>query len=149
MIHSARPTLSPVAKIVFASFCFARFWKVTDGRTDICKNNYPYRPWMWVGRVDQYNIFTFLLYYLQQEAEEDREPLLPQERIHLGRWAWHGQQGPSDLQTQVRLMPLHRWGDDAGTQKLSHLNWEGFFWVIKNMNPYKICPPPPPAGGVA
>ena len=33
MIHSARPTLSPVANIVFALFCFARFWKVgTDGR---------------------------------------------------------------------------------------------------------------------
>ena len=28
MIHSARPTVSPVANIVFALFCFARFWKV-------------------------------------------------------------------------------------------------------------------------
>ena len=34
MIHSARPIVSPVANIVFALFCFARFWKVgTDGRT--------------------------------------------------------------------------------------------------------------------
>ena len=55
MIHLARPTVSPVANIVFALFCFARFWEVgTDGRTDnICKNNDPYRPWLWVGHVDQ------------------------------------------------------------------------------------------------
>ena len=36
MIHSAKPTVSPVVNIVFAwkLFCFARFWKVgTDGRT--------------------------------------------------------------------------------------------------------------------
>ena len=34
MIHSARPIVSPVANIVFALFCFVRFWKVgTDGRT--------------------------------------------------------------------------------------------------------------------
>ena len=33
MIHSARPTVSPVVNFVFALFCFARFWKVeTDGR---------------------------------------------------------------------------------------------------------------------
>ena len=56
MIHSARPTISPVANIVFALFSFAWFWKVgTDVRTeDMCKNNDPYRPsWLWVGRVDQ------------------------------------------------------------------------------------------------
>ena len=28
LIHSARPTVSPVENIVFALFCFARFWKV-------------------------------------------------------------------------------------------------------------------------
>ena len=53
MIHSARPTVSPVANIVFALFCFARFvvflffldLKSEDGRTDdMCKNNDPYRP---------------------------------------------------------------------------------------------------------
>ena len=38
---------------------FDLFWKVgtdgrTDGRTDgMCKNNDHYRPWLWVGRVDQ------------------------------------------------------------------------------------------------
>ena len=57
MIHSARRTASPVANIVFAlnSLCFARFWKVgMDGWTeDMCENNDPYRPWLWVGRVDQ------------------------------------------------------------------------------------------------
>ena len=55
MIHSARPIVLPVTKIVFALFRFARFWKVgTDGRTDdMCKNNDPYRPLLWVGRVDQ------------------------------------------------------------------------------------------------
>ena len=54
MIHSARPTVSPVVSIVFASnlFCFARFWKV--GTDNMYENNYHYRPWLWVGRVDQY-----------------------------------------------------------------------------------------------
>ena len=78
MIHSARPTVLPVANIVFALFCFARFWKVgTDGRTDnMCKNNDPYRPWLWVGRVDQFTrhsrmcgwyfmmVYIFSLYFL-------------------------------------------------------------------------------------
>ena len=40
--------------IHFVLSCFARFWKVgTDGRMDMCENNDPYRPWLWVGRVDQ------------------------------------------------------------------------------------------------
>ena len=40
MIHSARPAVSPVANIVFALFCFARFekWGRTD---DMCENNDP------------------------------------------------------------------------------------------------------------
>ena len=30
-------------------------WGWTDGRTDnMCENNYPYRPWLWIGWVDQY-----------------------------------------------------------------------------------------------
>ena len=55
MIHSARSTVTPVASIVFNLFCFARFWNVwTDGRTDdMYGNNDLYRPWLWVGRVDQ------------------------------------------------------------------------------------------------
>ena len=57
MIHSARPTDPPAVNIVFAwnLFCFARFWEVeTYLRTDnMCKNNDHYRPWLWVGRVDQ------------------------------------------------------------------------------------------------
>ena len=43
MIHSARPTVLPVVNIVF---CFVR----TD---NMCENNDPYRPSLWVGRVDQ------------------------------------------------------------------------------------------------
>ena len=36
----------------FLLFCFANFEKW--GRTDnMCKNKDPYRPWLWVGRVDQ------------------------------------------------------------------------------------------------
>ena len=37
-------------------FCFERFWKVrTVVRTDSkCKNSDYYRPWSWVGLVDQY-----------------------------------------------------------------------------------------------
>ena len=35
MIHSSKPTVSPVAKIVFFLFCLVRFekWGRTDGRT--------------------------------------------------------------------------------------------------------------------
>ena len=42
---------TPVANIVFCGF-FSRFVR-TDGTTDnMCENNDPYRPWLWVGRVD-------------------------------------------------------------------------------------------------
>ena len=42
MIHSARPTVSPVVNIVLALFCFAKFWKVgTDGRTTCAKTMIP------------------------------------------------------------------------------------------------------------
>ena len=57
MIHSSRPTVSPVANIDFNLFYFARFWKVVmDRRTDgqhVRKQLSLYRPWLWVGRVDQ------------------------------------------------------------------------------------------------
>ena len=56
MIHSARPTVPPLAitSLAWKLFCFERFWKV-DGRTDnTCENNDHYWPWLWVGRVDQF-----------------------------------------------------------------------------------------------
>ena len=42
----------------FLLFCFSRFekWGRTYRRTvtdKMCENNDPYRPWLWVGRVDQ------------------------------------------------------------------------------------------------
>ena len=46
MIHSARPTFSTLANIVF--------FVCGDERTDnMYDNNDPYRPWLWIGRVDQ------------------------------------------------------------------------------------------------
>ena len=56
MIHSTRPTVSPVATIIFC--CFVLLDLKSDGRTDertdnMCKNNDHYRPGLWVGRVDQ------------------------------------------------------------------------------------------------
>ena len=60
VINSARPTASPVANIVFFVLV-CKIWKVgMDVRTyrrkdNMCENNYPYRPWLWVGRVDQYS----------------------------------------------------------------------------------------------
>ena len=58
MIPSTRPTVSPVVRIVFFwnMFCFARFFgKWGHVRTDnMCENNDHYRPWLWVGRVDQF-----------------------------------------------------------------------------------------------
>ena len=46
MIHSARPTVSPVAITT---------WKVgADVWTEISfEKSYHYRPWLWVGLVDQ------------------------------------------------------------------------------------------------
>ena len=54
MIHSAIPTVSSVAIIVFSlEICFVL--KSGDGRTDnMCKNNDNYRPLLWVGHVDQF-----------------------------------------------------------------------------------------------
>ena len=53
MIHSSRPIVTPVANIVFCCFVFLDL-KSGEGRTNnMCENNYPYRPWLWVGRVDQ------------------------------------------------------------------------------------------------
>ena len=60
MIHSARPTISPVANIVFALSCLARFWKVgTDWRTDdMCNNNDPTGsnrgPAEWIKRISEF-----------------------------------------------------------------------------------------------
>ena len=50
MIHLARPTVLPIANIVFAwnLFCFEK-WGRTDG---MCKN-YDHDSWLWVGLVDQ------------------------------------------------------------------------------------------------
>ena len=57
MIHSARPTVTPIAVTSFAwkLLCFARLWKVgTDGWIDnTCGNSDHYRPWLWVDLVDQ------------------------------------------------------------------------------------------------
>ena len=55
MIHSARPTVSGVANIVFTwnLFCLEK-WGRTDLQTDdMCENNDHYRPWVRVGLVDQ------------------------------------------------------------------------------------------------
>ena len=53
MIHSARPTVSPVAIIISCCFVLLDF-KSGDRWTDnMCENNDPYRTWLWVGRVDQ------------------------------------------------------------------------------------------------
>ena len=56
LIHSASHTIPPVAITILTwnLCCFARFWKVGDGRTDTtCENSDHYRPWSMVGRVDQ------------------------------------------------------------------------------------------------
>ena len=54
MIHSASPTVSPVANIVFAwnLFCFEK-WGWTDARNRAKTMIVDYRPWLRVGRVDQ------------------------------------------------------------------------------------------------
>ena len=59
MIHSARPTVSPVATIVFC--CFVLLDLKSTGRTDVrtdnmCGNSDHYRTCLWVGRVDQKTI---------------------------------------------------------------------------------------------
>ena len=55
MIHSARPTVPPetIAILTLNLFYLRDFEKC--GRTDTtCENSdNNYRPWLWVGRVDQ------------------------------------------------------------------------------------------------
>ena len=64
MIHSARHIVTPVANIVFCCFVFLDLIsgeRRTDGRTDnMCENNDPYWPWLWVDRVDQNITLWFL-----------------------------------------------------------------------------------------
>ena len=52
---STRPDLQSCQWRTLFLISFARFekWGWTDGRTDMCKNNDHYWPWLWVGRVDQ------------------------------------------------------------------------------------------------
>ena len=53
-IHSARPTVSPVATIVFCCIVLKSVDGRTDQRTDnMWENNDDFLPWLWVGRVDQ------------------------------------------------------------------------------------------------
>ena len=53
MTHKAS---SPVVNIVFTLICFVSLDFEEYGRTDnMCENNYHYRPWLWVGRVNQEN----------------------------------------------------------------------------------------------
>ena len=55
MIHSVRPIVTPVANIVFCCFVFLDLKSGDNERTDkMCENNDPSRPWLWVGRVDQF-----------------------------------------------------------------------------------------------
>ena len=60
MIHSARAIVTPVANIVSIWKAFEHL-KSGDGRTDnMCENNDPYRPWLWVVRVDQWGSHKIL-----------------------------------------------------------------------------------------
>ena len=66
MIHSARPIVTPVANIAFCCLVFLDL-KSGDGRTDnMRENNDPYRPWLWVGQVDQLTYVTgqdYMMYH--------------------------------------------------------------------------------------
>ena len=66
MIHSARPTVSPVANIVFDRnlFCFEK-WGRTDGRTDdMCSNNDHYRRWINYLITTTDNHISFAMLYI-------------------------------------------------------------------------------------
>ena len=52
MIHSARPTVPPVAIIIFKRLLFCNVLKSMYGQKHVCENND--QPGLWVGRVDQY-----------------------------------------------------------------------------------------------
>ena len=56
MIHSARPTVPTVMITLFSlELCFV-LWDFEKWRTDnMCKKSDHYRPWLWVGLVDQYD----------------------------------------------------------------------------------------------
>ena len=58
MIHSARPTVPPVANIAFTwnLFCFEKWGRMDLQQTyNMCENNDHNRPWLWSGLVDQQN----------------------------------------------------------------------------------------------
>ena len=56
MIPSTRFAVLPGAITVILTwklFYFARYWKVGTYRHLVCKNSDHYRPWLWVGLMDQ------------------------------------------------------------------------------------------------
>ena len=77
MIHSARPIVTSVANI-FCCFAFSRFEKC--GRTDGQHVRKTYRPWLWVGQVDQLLSttavieLTSILYLLLQSCPDRWSP---------------------------------------------------------------------------
>ena len=94
MIHSAKPTVSPVANIVFCLFCLLDFkkWGRTDGRTyertTCAKTMIPTGcdcgPAEWINYIQMPN--GILCYELVSESSMPRKKLTWN---YLSIWAWH------------------------------------------------------------
>ena len=64
MIHSARPTVLPEVITILAGKLICFILKSEDRRKDLCTDNTcengdHYRPWLWVGPVDQKVKYAF------------------------------------------------------------------------------------------
>ena len=147
MIHSARPTVSPGSEHCFLLLCFSRFemW----GRTDnMCENNDPYRPWFWVGRVDQFANPPTLIKYKKFKNKE-----MPEKNLIAGMRMFEKN---SKIQKchkkyvkpycKMRLSNFRTWSDFQNLPNLP--NCLGFFvffekknymWVFGNVQWKIIC----------
>ena len=63
MIHSANPQSGRQWRIVFVLLDFEKCGR-TDGQTCVNIRSNHYRPWLWVGRVDQYKFIPITYFSL-------------------------------------------------------------------------------------
>ena len=126
MIHSARPTVPPVAIIIFTQVCFGlRYFKnCRDERTDgnACKNNDPCRQWLWVGRVDQKKIAMIAPnhHHHHQRSQQNQargEPLSEWNREELFVTQIHSCSNSPDAAQQIHLKFVAK-GEEKICEKL-------------------------------
>ena len=101
MIHSPRPTVTPVSITIFTwnLFCFEKWGRTEEVRTnDMYKHNDHYRPWRWVGLVD--HKFIFLMVCVDERTWTDGRLV---SRKNIPRLAKEGKKIEEFFERQLRF----------------------------------------------